>query len=62
LTLAPDLVMPKRLQVQQLADEGLDDALADDGDEEPLLRELRDEVREGTSESLSLSLSLSESI
>jgi len=57
LTLAPDLVIPKRLHVQQLADEGRDDVLAEDGDEEPLLRELRDEVRDGTSEPLSLSLS-----
>jgi hypothetical protein len=54
--------MPKRLQVQRLVDEGLEDALADDGEEDPLLRELRDEVRDGTSESESLSLSLSESI
>jgi hypothetical protein len=62
LTLAPDLVMPKRLQVQQLVDEDLEDALAEDGEEEPLLRELREEVKEGTSESESLSLSsLSES-
>jgi len=55
LTLAPDLVMPKRLQVQQLVDDDLDDEVADDGEEDPLLRELRDEVKDGTSESLSLS-------
>lgn len=47
--------MPKRLQVQQLVDEDLEDEVADDGEEDPLLRELREDVSDGTSESLSLS-------
>lgn len=48
--------MPKRLQVQQLADEDLD--VAEEGDEEA---ELREEVSEGTSLSESESESVSES-